>query len=129
MPIRADQLHRYPPEFYEIAHWIKTVRAGGRCECLGECGRENTHLEPVDGRCRNRHGERTWGVGGVRPTLVILGTAHLDHTPEHIGQGNLRAFCPGCHLAHDQGHHSATRRAAITDIMVPLFELEDLPVV
>ena len=106
VPISAENLLRYPPDWDDIAATIKWDRAGGRCECAGECGRPANHLGP-DQRCRNRHGQLAWRTG----SLVILTTAHLDHQPEHCDPDNLLAMCQGCHLHHDRSHHPASRRA------------------
>lgn len=94
MPISAEDLLRYPPDWDEISAAIKWVRAGGRCECTGECGRPPGHLGP-DQRCRNHHGRPAWHTG----SLVILSTAHLDYQPENRDPANLLAlgdFPPPC---------------------------------
>jgi len=108
MPIRPENKDRYPPDWPAISLRIRTVRAAGRCECLGECGR-GTH----EGRCPNRNGQPAYGTG----SKVVLTVAHLDHTPERCEDSNLRAMCNGCHLHYDRDHHretaAATRRAAI----------------
>jgi hypothetical protein len=107
MPIRPENRARYPKDWRAISLRIRTERAGGRCECLGECGR-GTH----DGRCPNLNGQAAYGTG----SKVILTVAHLDHTPENCDPANLRAMCQGCHLHYDKEHHretaAATRRAA-----------------
>jgi hypothetical protein len=107
MPIRPENRARYPADWKQISAAIKQ-RAGGRCECLGECGR-GTH----DGRCPNIHGAAAYGTGSI----VVLTTAHLDHTPENCDPANLRAMCQGCHLHYDKDHHretaARTRREAI----------------
>jgi len=101
MPIRPENRHRYPANWPAISLRIRTVRAAGRCECLGECGR-GTHV----GRCPNVNGGQAYGT-----------VAHLDHVPEHSDDSNLRAMCQGCHLHYDRDHHretaAATRRAAL----------------
>jgi hypothetical protein len=102
MPIRPENRRRYPPEWRLLSAVIRFYRAGGRCECLGECGR-GTH----EGRCPNWHGQPAYGTGSV----VVLTTAHLDHTPENCAWVNLRAMCQGCHLHYDRGHHAETRSA------------------
>ncbi|MEU1550268.1 hypothetical protein [Nocardia sp. NPDC005745] len=123
MPIRPENRDRYPPDWPEISQRIRFGRAGGRCECLGECGRPPDHLD-ADGRCRNRHNAPAHGTGST----VVLTTAHLDHTPEHCADDNLRAMCQGCHLHYDRDHHAhtaaATRRAALERLMNPLFNLD-----
>lgn len=103
-PIRPENRHRYPADWPAITQRIKTDRAAGRCECTGECGRPAEHLDR-DGRCRNHHGQPAHGTGST----VVLTTAHLDHTPEHSDDDNLRAMCQGCHLHYDRAHHAATR--------------------
>jgi hypothetical protein len=107
-PIRPENRDRYPTDWREISLRIRTERAAGRCECLGECGR-GTHA----GRCPNVNGGQAYGTG----SKVVLTVAHLDHTPENSDDSNLRAMCNGCHLAYDADHHrqtaAATRRAAI----------------
>lgn len=102
MPIRPENRDRYPSDWPAISRAIKD-RAGWRCECEGECGRPSH-----DGsRCPNVHGSRAYGTGKV----VVLTTAHLDHTPENCDPANLRAMCQGCHLHYDREHHAATRAA------------------
>lgn len=99
-PIRPENRDRYPDDWPAISRRIRFDRAGGRCECRGECGR-GTHA----GRCPNRHGQPAYDTGST----VVLTTAHLDHTPENCAPTNLRAFCQGCHLHYDRDHHAATR--------------------
>ncbi|MFD4528426.1 hypothetical protein ACFWP7_31810 [Streptomyces sp. NPDC058470] len=99
MPIRPENILRYPANWPEISRAIKD-RAGWRCECEGECGR-GTH----PGRCPNVHEGEAYGTGST----VCLTTAHLDHTPENCSPENLRAMCQGCHLHLDAGHHAVTR--------------------
>lgn len=101
MPVHAENRDRYPADWAEISDRIKFDRAGGRCECEGECGR-GTHV----GRCPNVHGLPAYGTG----SLVVLTTAHLDHTPENCADENLRAMCQGCHLHYDREHHAESRR-------------------
>lgn len=105
MPIRAENKDRYPLDWKQISHRIRFERAGGRCECDGRCGRPPGHLG-ADGRCVNVHGGMAYGTG----SLVVLTTAHLDHTPENVDDGNLRAYCNGCHLHYDRAHHAETAR-------------------
>jgi len=116
MPIRPENKSRYPVDWKAISHRIRFVRAQGRCECEGECGR-GTH----EGRCPNRHGEPAYGTG----SKVVLTCAHLNHTPEDVRDEVLRAMCPGCHLHYDREHHAetaaATRRAALEAQMPLLF--------
>lgn len=112
MPIRPEQREKYPPDWADISAWIRFVRALGRCECDGRCGRADWHLGP-DQRCVAYHGKpiprAPWEQRAAAP--VVLTTAHLDHTPEHCEPENLMAMCQACHLNYDRDHHAATRRA------------------
>jgi len=108
MPIRPENRGRYPANWKQISADIRFGRAGGRCECMGECGR-GTHR----GRCPNVH----LGIDYRSGNLVILTCAHLDHTPENVDPANLLSMCPGCHLFYDMAYHretaARTRDAAI----------------
>lgn len=98
MPIRPENLDRYPDNWAEISFRIRFARALGHCECHGECG-TNHH-----GRCPARHNGKNPRTGAK----IVLTTAHLDHTPENVDDANLRAFCQACHLAYDATEHKAT---------------------
>jgi hypothetical protein len=119
MPIRPENRARYPKDWKSISLRIRFVRAEGRCECAGECGR-GTHT----GRCPNVHGQPAYGTGSE----VVLTVAHLDHTPEHCNDDNLKAMCQGCHLHYDRDHHAQTathtKALAATAGMDPLFDME-----
>lgn len=121
-PTRPENRLRYPADWKQISDGIKFVRAGGRCECTGECGRPYDHLG-TDERCVNRHGQPAYGTGSI----VVLTTAHLDHTPENCDPANLKAMCQGCHLHYDRDHHAKTRAATTAAELAashdPLFEV------
>jgi len=106
VPIRPENRARYLPTWKAISRWVRFGRAGGWCECLGECGREHPGHP---GRCDNLHGLPAWDTGAT----VVLTTAHLDHDPGNSVTSNLRAMCQGCHLHYDRDHHVATRAATI----------------
>ena len=120
-PIHPEDRDRYPANWREISDSIRFDRAGGECECTGECG--DTHPR---GRCRAPHGERivrakgrpsfwAYAVGDEDQAIkVILTVAHLDHTPENCEPENLRAMCQRCHLRYDRAHHAASRRRRTT---------------
>jgi hypothetical protein len=108
MPISRANRDRYPADWPTIRVHI-LQRAGGRCECAGECGLHCTHPGPR--RCTERDGEPAqWATG-----TVVLTVAHLDHQPEHCAETNLKAMCQRCHLRYDVDHHrqsaARTRRA------------------
>ncbi|MFE0376225.1 hypothetical protein ACFW1M_11680 [Streptomyces inhibens] len=116
MPIRPENRRRYPADWPEISLSIRTERAGGRCECRGQCGTGHR------GRCEARNGGPHPDTG----SLVALTVAHLDHQPENCAPSNLMAACQRCHLAYDRKHHrqtaAATRRAALEEAgQQPLF--------
>jgi hypothetical protein len=118
MPVRPENLLRYPPEWPAITWVIKFVRAGSRCECVGQCSVPNDRMMPWGrltwadltfvhaGRCRAEHGL----PHPITGSKVVLTTAHLDHTPENCHPANLRAMCQSCHLRYDRVHHAETRR-------------------
>ena len=112
MPIRPENRQRYPADWPQISLRIRAVRSGGRCECEGEC--RTGH----DGRCEARNGQPSPATG----SKVVLTVAHLDHTPEHCDDANLRAFCQRCHLAYDAGHHAASRAAARARALAALMD-------
>lgn len=121
MPIRPENRGRYPDDWKAISWRIRFERAQSRCECNGECGRPEWHLER-DGRCGNINGRPAIGTG----SRVVLTVAHLDHTPEHCDDANLKAMCQGCHLHYDRDHHAetraATRAADLAAQTKPLFD-------
>ncbi len=114
MPIRAEDRDRYPADWPQISQRIRFERAGGRCECAGECGHDH------GGRCTAEHGK----PHPVTGSKVVLTTAHRDHTPEHCHDGNLFAACQRCHNAYDAPHRRAnaarTRQARRAAGMAPL---------
>lgn len=120
MPVRAENRDRYPDNWDDIAYRIKFIRAQGRCECPGTCGR-TTHTGP----CPNRHGHPDYETG----KNTVLTTAHLNHIPEDVRDENLAGYCAPCHLAYDRDHHARTRAATREAELAaagqhPLFPLE-----
>lgn len=97
MPV---DMSRYPDTWKEISEFIRFDRAGGRCECDGECG---THKE----RCKARHGMEHPDTG----SKVVLTTAHLGyetgdkHDKMDVRPENLKAMCQRCHLIFDLDEH------------------------
>lgn len=107
MPIKPENKARYPKDWKAISAAIRE-RAGGRCECEGECGLHRT--TPGPRRCVEVNGEPAkWAKG-----KIVLTVAHLNHTPEDVRPENLKAMCQRCHLRYDHDHHmknsAATRR-------------------
>lgn len=133
MPIKPENRHRYPADWPAIRASI-LERAGHRCEHPGcsagqyEVGlwrvHEGTHQWHRIGHTGRTYREArqnaaeadfTRGEEGMRPTVIVLTIAHLDHQPENCDPENLRALCQRHHLAYDHHHHranaQATRRA------------------
>jgi hypothetical protein len=107
---RAEYLPRWP----EISEAVKFGRAGGQCECQGECGSGH------QGRCEARHG-RPHPVTG---STVVLATAHRDHEPRNCAPENLFAACQRCHIWYDRDQHRANAawtRAGRPDQQLELF--------
>jgi hypothetical protein len=102
MPIKDRS--RYPKDWKDIVARIK-ARAGGRCECLGECGAPHAATGSLV-RCSELHGTLAYSFRGK----VVLTTAHLDHTPENCADDNLKAMCQRCHLRYDRHQHAETAR-------------------
>lgn len=114
-PIRAADKRRYPSNWPQTSKAIRFGRAGGRCECEGECGGR-------EGRCEARHGQ----PHPVTGSKVVLTTAHLDREPRNCDQANLRAICQRCHIRYDADQHrdnAAWTRACLLDIQLELFTL------
>lgn len=101
MPIKPENRARYGHDWHAFSDRIRFERAGGRCECAGECGR-GTH----EARCPNTHGAPAYGTGST----VVLTVAHLTHEPECRDEDKVRAMCQACHLHYDRGHHVETAR-------------------
>lgn len=101
MPIRPENRARYPKDWKAVSARIRFERAGGQCECAGECG-----LDHGD-RCAALHGEAHPTTG----SKVVLTTAHLADPIEDCRDENLRAMCQQCHNRYD----APMRRAGIRE--------------
>jgi hypothetical protein len=115
MPIKPENIDRYPPDWQQIRERI-LKRAGNRCEgspAFPDCRAPNNwcrikstgtlvpphHIVTVDGRPLLAPDEFT---------RIVLTIGHLDHTPENCDESNLRAWCQRCHLNYDAKHHAQT---------------------
>jgi hypothetical protein len=110
---------KYPLNWKAISDRIRFERAGGQCECAGECGanhyRRVQEVQCRDGRPGVQYGDRrcTSFHGRSSPqtgSKVVLTVAHLDHDPTNCSDDNLRAMCQRCHLTYDRDHHAETRK-------------------
>lgn len=115
-PIRPSERGRYPDDWDVISADVRHFRAQGRCECTGECGSARC-VAGAPGSTYERCPavNRQWHP--VTGSRVVLTVAHLDHTPENVDPGNLRAFCQLCHLAYDRVHHLQTRAVSAREIL------------
>lgn len=98
---------RYPPDWKEISHYVRFVRAGGRCEG-----------SPAYPDCRAAHGEPHPATGSIVVlTTAHIGAAHADGTPgdKHdkldVRIENLKSWCQRCHLMYDIEEHKANAAA------------------
>ena len=97
MPV---DIKRYPENWTDISNYVRFVRAEGRCECTGECGK---HTD----RCNATHGE----PHPITNSKVVLTTAHLGtdtddkHDKMDVRPDNLKAMCQRCHLIFDLPEH------------------------
>lgn len=124
MPIRPENLARYPANWASELRPAILKRAHDRCE---RCKAKNGEVI-----CREMSGKTYMGYDGYvfdaengdflgrarvtdyaagRYVTVVLTVAHLDHQPENCDPANLRAWCQRCHLRYDAAHHAETRRA------------------
>lgn len=116
MTLTKEQRAAYGPEWLAVRDAI-LHRAGGRCECQGECG-WTRHLVATDGSA-----DDPWRDPAISPrcpalnrqpspltgSRVVLTIAHLDHDG-HLGvhrDDRLRAMCQGCHLAYDRAYRES----------------------
>lgn len=103
MPIRPENLARYPADWPQISERIR-AREGNRCKW---CGAANGQPHPDTG------------------SKVVLTVAHLDHQPENCADENLAALCQRCHNRYDGPERRrgiAERRhaaRAIADLFAP----------
>lgn len=127
MPIRPENKARYPADWPAIRLRI-LQRARYRCEHPG-CGAPHRTLgywhenkfRPMsrsmrDAGCKAGSVIACFDGPEIKIIKLVLTIAHLDHTPEHCEDDNLRAWCQRHHLAYDAEHHKltayATRKAA-----------------
>lgn len=133
MPIRPENRDRYPADWADISRRIRFGRAGGQCECTGQCGTRGAARaclteDEAEAAYAGRQGSVPWprcqavqGYPSRSGWKVILTTAHLDDTPENCADDNLLAMCQGCHLSYDIRIHVANRIASGRGDLWPLF--------
>ena len=94
----------YPPTWPTFSHYIRFVRAGGQCECMGQCSLHCTHPGPR--RCVEVHGQPGLWQRGTHG-LIQLSTAHLcDCDPPCVEEAHVIATCARCHILIDRPLHA-----------------------
>lgn len=102
MPIRPENVARYPADWALRSRFVRFYRARNRCEW---CGARNGFAHPITG------------------SLVVLTCAHVyDDAPEASSLLNLAALCQRCHNRHD----AATRAQGIRERRRAHFAMGDL---
>ena len=93
MPIKPELRWYYPIDWPQISHWVRFVRAKGRCQVCGRPHGETVHhlgdgrwwdeeqQAWRDGRGRTVPSPALAGNVPFRTTKVVLAAAHLDHDP------------------------------------------------
>jgi hypothetical protein len=123
MPIRPENLERYPAEWPQIREKILT-RAGQRRNSLGGvereakcewCGVENhaMGMRTESGKFVELsacEADERFALDGLPVLVIVLTIAHVhDPSPENCADDNLAALCQRCHLNHDRPHHNMMR--------------------
>ena len=109
MPV---DMSRYPKNWKKIVARVAR-RAGGVCECTGECGTRH-----IGGKRRNRCDAVNYEAHPITGSKVVLTTAHLgiDHPGGRKGDKhdkmdcrmkNLKHMCQRCHLNFDRDEHKS----------------------
>jgi hypothetical protein len=119
VPIRPDLRHFYGREWRTVTRPRILKRAQDYCE---QCGVPN---HAIVNRFHGMWQASSWwwtaqGVPmpagtpffmkGQRVVRIVLTIAHLDHTPGHDDDANLKALCQWCHLNFDQKLHTKNAR-------------------
>lgn len=90
MPIRPENIKRYPKDWALRSRFVRFYRAKNRCEW---CDAENGKPHPIT------------------KSKVVLTAAHIyDHRPEAASLLNLAALCQRCHNGHDAKMRSKNRK-------------------
>lgn len=108
MPIRPENLARYPKDWKTVVVPRIRARSGDRCECMGQCGLNHAAADEINQsppRCRAENGQPHPTTG----SKVVLTVMHLDHVPENCDDANLLHGCQQCHNRYD----APKRRAGI----------------
>lgn len=118
MPIKPENVARYPKDWKKVVVPRIRARSGDRCECLGECGlfhygvdgRQHDSEIMLNRRTPIRCEALNRQAHPVTKSMVVLTVAHLNHTPEDCRDEVLRHMCQRCHLRYDSSHHQKNAR-------------------
>lgn len=126
MPIKKENISRYPKNWKQISERIRFERAKNHCEV---CGVQNYALvHYADGKKIVEHEppyNHPMGLSDYNAAIelknhlngwndeyqlrvVVLTVAHLDHIPENCEDYNLKAMCQKCHNNYDKKHRKET---------------------
>ena len=96
---------KYPADWEAFSNRTRFDRAGGRCECSGQCGLHPAKPEPR--RCIEKHATKAmWAAG-----RIILTVAHLCQCdPPCADENHVIAACQRCHLRIDTALHVKNSR-------------------
>jgi hypothetical protein len=110
MPIRKENLARYPKNWKtEVVPRIR-ARSGNRCECTGQCGRihaNSADYSPDPAAVIGAGGGPRCGawnhmpIDDIEGPCIVLTVMHLNHEPEDCRDENLLHACQGCHNRYD----------------------------
>lgn len=120
MPIKPENLARYPADWKTVIVPRIRRRSGNKCEW---CGVPNGAIGYREDGGRfvllHRHGSVDDWSGhhtGYKLIKIVLTVAHVhDHTPEACADDNLAHLCQRCHNTHDapmRRQHAAQSRKA-----------------
>lgn len=139
MPIKKENVNRYPKDWKQISERIRFERAKNKCEM---CGVKNYSLiHYIDGKTIVEHEppyNHPMGLTDYNAAIelkqhlnewndiyqlriVVLTVAHLDHIPENCQDENLKAMCQKCHNNYDKKHRRETVLNSLHAGQVSLF--------
>jgi len=105
---------KYPENWKEISKSIRQERAGGQCECTGQCGKHQERCPCLNYQPNPRTGSK-----------VVLTVAHYpDPDPMNIALDNLWAMCQQCHNAVDAPMRAMNRASKKRAEMIEMGQME-----
>ncbi len=126
MPIKKENIKRYPKDWKQISERIRFERAKNKCEVCGVKNysliqyRDNKTIVEHEPPYKHPMGFSDYNAAVelkqhlnewndlYQLKLVVLTVAHLDHIPENCQDENLKAMCQKCHNNYDKKHRRET---------------------